>query len=643
MIKGDSKGERSLRSASPHRNAYKTDFHAIKCSFDGAKSKANGASDPRSESRGRATGTRGNKIKNNIFLQMDGQHQDAGAALTKPDLSKHLCHSRRPLSSSSHKGGSVSSITSQESATSDKASLSEEADIDKATLAEKFSVTRKLFEKGLKEQGSSEKPAIPAKVITRLSGDSNASEERRPTSPNLKSSTTRVREDESRKREEKEQEREKGKSDSDTPTHKSSGATNAGPMSRRLESFMLDSDSDDSNHKVDISADGRHLLASNGLHQPASVSSCFSLKIRSVSASSPSTQDISQQSLALNGSCKTASHTHVSEAHFPNSHVSLQSIPPAKQASLIESESSGRDPSRSPAADLSNLGRHDAFRREASKAGQQTDTEAPAGLPAGGVVRAELVVLQNESSESEGNEEEHLEDDVFEEAGPHKAPSSHLPEEGMSDSKSVQSEEQVMDTESCPRLRETEQKEGTGSLQEHIEEDYSKAHEQQMQKEEEEEDGEGKEKRKVGDVDEGGVDREEGSGEIMKKDAQTQEDMEERKGEEDALGGTVLEGLGEGQEDRTGEDEEDDGVGEERKVNGCAEICGIENAAFVDDRERGLESHREEDEEEEEAEGDEGGEVPEPYEELPGLSDEEDPAPQRKIKFSTAPIKVMFA
>ncbi|TMS06390.1 Neurabin-1 [Larimichthys crocea] len=82
MIKAESKGgERTLRSASPHRNAYKSDFHAIKCSFDGpksegaAKSYANGSSDTREDSRGRPFGTRVNKIKN-IFLQMDGQQQE---------------------------------------------------------------------------------------------------------------------------------------------------------------------------------------------------------------------------------------------------------------------------------------------------------------------------------------------------------------------------------------------------------------------------------------------------------------------------------------------------------------------------------------------------------------------------------------
>ncbi|XP_076159764.1 uncharacterized protein ppp1r9alb isoform X3 [Alosa pseudoharengus] len=626
MIKGDSKGERSLRSASPHRNAYKTDFHTIKCSFDGAKSQANRAGDPMPEARGRPTGTRGSKIKNNIFLQMDGQHHDAGAALTKPDLSKHLCHARRPLSSSSHKG-SVSSITSQESAASDKASVNEEADIDKATLAVKFSVTRKLFETGLKEPGSTERPAIPAKVTARLSVDSNASEEGktvgRPTSPSQKPSTTRAWEDEGRQREERE--REKGKSESDTPTHKSSGATNAGPMSRRLESFMLDSDSDDSNHQADISA--------NGHHQLASVSSCYSVKIRSVSADSPSAHDPSQQHPpAVNGNCKT------------DNCARFQSTPPTKPTSLEvthTSESSGRDPSRSPAADLADVGSRHLLGRESSQAGALRDTEAPAHLPAGSVVRAELVVLQNESSESEGNEEEHLEDDVFEEAGPRKVPLNHLPEEGMTDSKNVQSGKQVMHSGRGPRLRETQQREETEDLRESSVEDYSKTQEQNMQKEEEE--NEQKEKKKVGVVDKkGGVDGEVRDGEAMKKDVLRREEMDERKG---ALGERVSDGLGEGQEDGTGEDEEDDAAaeeerrGEERKVNGCAEICGIENAAFVDDRERDLESHREEDEEEEE-DGDKGGQVPESYEELPGLSDEEDPTPQRKIKFSTAPIKV---
>ncbi|XP_031414251.1 neurabin-1 isoform X3 [Clupea harengus] len=648
MIKGDGKGERSLRSASPHRNAYKTDFHTIKCSFDGAKSQANGASDPSTESRGRPTGTRGSKIKNNIFLQMDGQH-DAGAALTKTDLPRHLCHARRPLSSSSLKG-SVSSITSQESAASDKASLSEEADVDKATLADKFSVTRKLFETGRKEQGPTERPAIPAKVITRLSVDSNTSEEgrtvRRLTSSSEKTSTARAWEDEGRRREEKE--REKEKSESDTPTHKSSGATNAGPMSRRLESFMLDSDSDDSNHKADISADGsrsRLSPTSNGHHQPSSVS--YSMKTRPVSADSPSTPDLSQLLPAVNGNSKTASYIHDSEAQPPDNHKSFQSTSSTKPTSLGVShtpESLSGDPSRSPVADLSNVVRLEGPGTVSCRAGALKDIVAPADMPVGGTVRAELVVLQNESSESEGNEEEHLEDEVFEEAGRHEAPRNHLSEQGASDSKGIQSEEKVRDSGSGPRPGENDKREETENLQESIVEDYRRAQEGKMQKEEEEEDDEEKEKRKVGDVDEKReVDGGEQDGEIMKEDMQRREDMEERRGEDAAVGESALDGCGEGQEDGTGEDEEDDVTaeeerhGEECKVNGGAEICGIENAAFVDDRDRDLESHGEEDEE---GDGDDGGQVPELYEEQPGLSDEEDPSPQRKIKFSTAPIKV---
>ncbi|XP_041660285.1 neurabin-1-like [Cheilinus undulatus] len=158
MMRTDSKG----RSASPHRITYKSDFHAIKCSFDTGTSLTpatktagrlpSSLSNPiishtSTSSRGRVSSTRGNKIRDNIFLQMDSQQlKQDGPVLSSgstPLFSPHntsLQLQISPYTGSRHSFGSSSTLQ-------DKPSRSEEiTDIERAALAEKFSVTRRLFE-----------------------------------------------------------------------------------------------------------------------------------------------------------------------------------------------------------------------------------------------------------------------------------------------------------------------------------------------------------------------------------------------------------------------------------------------------------------------------------------------------------------
>ncbi|XP_029580523.1 neurabin-1 [Salmo trutta] len=154
MMRTNNKG----RSASPHRNAYKSDFHSIKYSLDTVTrprptslglsipspgpmavphTRTSSASGPGECSRGRTLSPRGTKIRDNIFLQMDSQQH-----LIHP-LSQAL--PKCPLSYSSVRS-SVTSVSSVESSMLDKPSKAEEIEIDRAALAQKFSVTRKLFE-----------------------------------------------------------------------------------------------------------------------------------------------------------------------------------------------------------------------------------------------------------------------------------------------------------------------------------------------------------------------------------------------------------------------------------------------------------------------------------------------------------------
>lgn len=180
MMRTDSKG----RSASPHRITYKSDFHAIKCSFDsriplksGAKAEAAHCSavhptrlpsslsapimsQPSSNtvSRGRVSSTRGTKIRENIFLQMDSQQlrpdgpvQISGSTTMVSPQKQEIqvspfAGTRRSIMSSSSVLSSVGSISTPEWSSQDKSRSEEIKDIDRAALAQKFSVTRNLFE-----------------------------------------------------------------------------------------------------------------------------------------------------------------------------------------------------------------------------------------------------------------------------------------------------------------------------------------------------------------------------------------------------------------------------------------------------------------------------------------------------------------
>ncbi|KGL72408.1 Neurabin-1, partial [Tinamus guttatus] len=247
MMKTEGKGERTLRSASPHRNAYKSDFHAIKCSFDGVNNPENtsnrtglqqklstssngGGNDSHSRGRAATYGNRVHKIKN-MFLQMGGTSSTPSCESSPPAETKLI--SRAPPADHGPSSGSPSFLIVQKNnllntstspcgspvdslsvpSTADKIIRSnDEADLDKVALAEKFSETRKLFERNIKQRSS----------VDRYS-------------PN--------------KCERSEDKRRRG---SASPDCSSSAAdhfsfnTEVRPISRRLESFLGDSDTEES-------------------------------------------------------------------------------------------------------------------------------------------------------------------------------------------------------------------------------------------------------------------------------------------------------------------------------------------------------------------------------------------------------------
>uniref|UniRef100_A0AAQ4RXY2 Neurabin-1 n=1 Tax=Gasterosteus aculeatus aculeatus TaxID=481459 RepID=A0AAQ4RXY2_GASAC len=503
MIRAENKGgERTLRSASPHRNAYKSDFHAIKCTFDGSKSESdpktytNGSSETREDSRGRPFGTRVNKIKN-IFLQMDGQQQECqeGKVTPKPDVSP-ASPTKLQFPVNTHRV-SLNSAASPESQNVDKTPKGEDVEIDKVALAEKFSVTRKLFERGIKEPPAAEKQS-PGRGVTRLSLGSS-SDEGKCTRRASGSSETAVKSEQTPKSTVKCQPDEKADSEK---KNASRGSLNAGPMSKRLDNYVAENDLEDNNNAAAVA-----------------------LKPLSPEKPSPVSHGYKHSSSSV-GFGRTSFGGDEANPHSPPPRDAKQP-PPSAGGFQNTNRAKYPEKSRSPTAD---------------KPSSQTSSLDSRGV---GVVRAELVVVQNESSESEENEDENTDDNVFEE-------------------RKVQSPKDDLMT----NLKRTPATEKTTSVPAHhvFEED-----------------------------------------EVAEEESELEEHI-------------VLD-------------------------RGSPVVYGIENAAFVDDRDvdQILREEEEDDDEDEEDGEEEEDRTYRDYDECyetTGLSDEEEPLPRRKIKFSTEPIQV---
>ncbi|KFO10104.1 Neurabin-1, partial [Balearica regulorum gibbericeps] len=244
MMKTEGKGERTLRSASPHRNAYKSDFHAIKCSFDGVNNPENtsgrtslhqklstssngGGNDPHSRGRAATYGNRVHKIKN-MFLQMGGSSSAPSCESSPPAEAKLISRAMAAeygpspgspsflivqknnlLNASTSPCGSPVDSLSVPSAADKVIRSNDEADLDKVALAEKFSETRKLFERNIKQRSSVDRYS-PSKC--------ERSEDKR---------------------------RRSSASDCSNVVDHFSFNTEARPISRRLENFLGDSDTEE--------------------------------------------------------------------------------------------------------------------------------------------------------------------------------------------------------------------------------------------------------------------------------------------------------------------------------------------------------------------------------------------------------------
>lgn len=600
MIKAESKGgERNLRSASPHRNAYKSDFHAIKCSFDGpksegaAKSYANGSSDTREDSRGRPFGTRVNKIKN-IFLQMDGQQQECQQPEGKVALKSDVAPVSPPkvqFPVNTHRVN-YTSPASPETHNLDKTPKGEDVEIDKVALAEKFSVTRKLFERGIKDQPAAEKQS-PSRVVTRLSLGS-ASDEVKSARRVSSGSETTTRPEQAECRH-------------DAPRV----ALNAGPMSKRLENYMPENDMEDNNTReretgsVKQHSTTEHILPTSPTRDS---SHKYSTPFKETTKSTPVTDATNKNAACvLNKSASTGTGAALKPT-FPATNAAYKS---PEQTTPVNhgykrSSASGdgfnrtsvggdegklpRDGKQPPAA--SSVGfLNKAKLPEKTKGSDMAedlprDKSPPSQTPSPpeskglGMVRAELVVVQNESSDSEEDEEP-----VFAEQKVQSP--KDLPTTTTKINFSPLEKQNCSPTNFTKESHRFAETVGEGSILEEKRDD----------------------------------------GLVANRDGEANCEEDEEVAEED---GEL--------EDRVGQN----------ALETPAVVYGIENAAFVDDRDVDQvlrEEDEEEDEEDDEEEEEEEEQMYREYDacyEIQGLSDEEEPHAKRKIRFSTDPILVRF-
>ncbi|KAM8933671.1 neurabin-1-like isoform 2-T2 [Pelodytes ibericus] len=515
MMKTESKGERNLRSASPHRNAYKSDFHAIKCSFDGVKPeispkpvslKLNTNGTPNETTRGRASyGNRVHKIKN-MFMQMSScpNENQVETKLIKSEINS-------PVTNTSNV--SVQKINAL-NASPDPPSpekvvrASEDGDLDKTSLAEKFSETRKLFERNLNRQSTFDRssPTKEEKVprVERRQGSfeiESISSDHSPTSSSSKTSISMSPISKNRESEETSQLSHRSSS--------SSSIVSAGPMSRRLDSYLGDSDGDE--HK-DLSKADDILIDASSTNLPHAVNNV----VISPPKKLKDNEEIQH----------TSSHDQRLEENLCLNDVSSSS-------NTVLGQDLGCQQNNNSLIKTAAIG-------SKGSVAEKTQTE---------MVRAELVVLQNESSESE-------EDDVFH------------------DGKSL-----VQKLDSAQKCEN--------------------------------------------DLD-------------QKSERCSKEDLDSTENSAKPLGDEAL-GL---------DSEEEDGSEFEEQVDKNKNLLqystgayGIENAAFDDDRDTETENCTGESKTVIVNE-DEEYDFSSDYEEVPGLSEEDDPEPKRKVKFSTAPIKV---
>ncbi|NXM74945.1 NEB1 protein, partial [Serilophus lunatus] len=156
MMKTESSGERStLRSASPHRNAYRTEFQALKSTFDKPKSDGDQKAKEEgeaSQSRGRKYGSNVNRIKN-LFMQMGMEPTENAGVAPKTRGKRGPPSPQRRIRPKEFVEKADGSIVKLESSVSER--ISRFDTIHDGPSYSKFTETRKMFERNSHEMGHS--------------------------------------------------------------------------------------------------------------------------------------------------------------------------------------------------------------------------------------------------------------------------------------------------------------------------------------------------------------------------------------------------------------------------------------------------------------------------------------------------------
>ncbi|XP_066209766.1 neurabin-1 isoform X1 [Saccopteryx leptura] len=154
MLKTESSGERTtLRSASPHRNAYRTEFQALKSTFD--KPKSDGEQKTKEgegsqQSRGRKYGSNVNRIKN-LFMQMGMEPSENAAVVAKTRGKGRPSSPQRRMKPKEFLEKTDGSVVKLESSVSER--ISRFDTMHDGPSYSKFTETRKLFERSVHESG----------------------------------------------------------------------------------------------------------------------------------------------------------------------------------------------------------------------------------------------------------------------------------------------------------------------------------------------------------------------------------------------------------------------------------------------------------------------------------------------------------
>ncbi|NXP10318.1 NEB1 protein, partial [Thinocorus orbignyianus] len=156
MMKTESSGERStLRSASPHRNAYRTEFQALKSTFDKPKSDGDQKTKEEgeaSQSRGRKYGSNVNRIKN-LFMQMGMEPTESTGVPPKTRGKGGPPSPQRRIRPKEFVEKADGSIVKLESSVLER--ISRFDTIHDGPSYSKFTETRKMFERNAHETGHS--------------------------------------------------------------------------------------------------------------------------------------------------------------------------------------------------------------------------------------------------------------------------------------------------------------------------------------------------------------------------------------------------------------------------------------------------------------------------------------------------------